>query len=456
MQSGHQYFYEVAAVYATNTACSVPFALTPLANSNLIANACFEENDNNHWDKWFTGDIPILNMRGNTNVFRDGRQSMEIKLENSGNNSSIAQYNQYGIPGVSIPVIEGGFYSMGCFFKSGGISQPSEHWLEWSSTKTADNTNNRPNLPWPDYFTPHFKIGTAATGWIYANRVFTLPLGFPNLELRHRFTIAAPGSGSIFLDDVFLRQLPAPADSVWINLVPFRGLWRYSVDSPPGDWTSASFDDSSWPEGFGKFGAGATSNIVTRLPQRRSAYYFRRSFAVTNTELEEFLLGATCTDDYAGINYPLQVYLNGTGIPASAIELGTGQGNITRYFDLLPFIESLHRGTNIIAVAIGNGYASDWDDIAFDASLKVIPSRVSRQGIRALEKQSTSVRIGFDAPPGTIWRLQSCDRLSPANWQTFEIFTNTTSGTVYMSDFGQGGRTAPSVPSARFYRVQPY
>src|SRR5439155_19712239 len=31
VQSGHQYFYEVVALYATNSAISVPFVLTPLA-----------------------------------------------------------------------------------------------------------------------------------------------------------------------------------------------------------------------------------------------------------------------------------------------------------------------------------------------------------------------------------------------------------------------------------------
>jgi hypothetical protein len=455
VQSGWQYFYEVAAVYPTNSARSAPFALTPWADSNLIANAGFEENDNSHWDKWFTGDIPTLNMRGNTNIACSGRQSMEIKLANSGNNSSIAQYNQYGTPAVSIPA-SAGFYSMGCFLKSGGISQPSEHWLEWSSTKTADNTNNRPNLPWPDYFTPHFKIGTAAIPWTYANRVFTLPPGFPNLELRHRFTIASSGSGSIFLDNMFLRALPAPTNAAWINLSPFGAIWRYSVDSPPANWTAASFDQSIWPLGRAKFGAGATSNIVTRLPQQRSAYFFRRTFVVTNTAFEELLLAATCTDDYGGINYPLQVYLNGTSIPSAPIEIATGTGNEIRYFDLHPFIDWLRPGTNIIAIAIGNAWASDWDNVAFDISLKAIPSNSARTAIRSIEKQSGHIRIGTDTPVGTIWRLQSCDSLSPQNWQTFDTFTNTDGATHDTIDTGQSNRPSPSAAPTRFYRLQPY
>jgi len=456
LQTGTQYFYEIAAVYPTNSVRSVPFALTPLFSSNLVANACFEENDNSHWDKWFTGDIPAMNMRGNTNVFYAGHKSMEIKLQNSGNNSSIAQVNQYGIPAAAIPAVPGGFYSMGCFFKSGGITQPSEHWLEWSSTKTGDNTNNRPSLPWPDYFTPHFIVGTAPSAWAYANRVFFLPAGFPNLEIRHRFTINSPGSGSIFLDNVFLRQLPAPADSKWLDLVSFGSIWRYSINRPASNWFAISFNDGNWPQAHAKFGAGATSNIVTALPQRQPNYYFRRTFNVTNAELGELLLAATCTDDYGGINYPLQLYLNDRVIPASAVEVGTGRGNEVRYFDLTPFCDYLQTGTNTIAVAIGNAFAPDWDDIAFDIALKAIPARSIATRISSIEKQSAAMRLGIEAPVGTVWYLESSDHLGSTSWQGFETFTNTVPGTRYMLDTGQGGRSPPSSTGLRFYRLTPF
>src|SRR5947207_6082276 len=236
-------------------------------------------------------------MIASTNVAYQGKQSMQITLLNKGNDGSISQYGQYGTPDAYLPVTPGQLYSFGCFFKSGGITQPSEHWLEWSSTKTGDNTNNRPSLPWPDYFTPHFIVGTAPSAWAYANRVFFLPAGFPNLEIRHRFTISSPGSGSIFLDNVFLRQLPAPADAKWLDLLSFGSLWRYSTNRPPTNWFATSFNDASWPQARAKFGAGATSNIVTSLPQQKANYYFRRGFNLTNAEVGELLLAATCTDD---------------------------------------------------------------------------------------------------------------------------------------------------------------
>ena len=63
--------------------------------------------------------------------------------------------------------------------KSGGISQSSEHWLQWSSTKTGENTNNRPGLPWPHYFTPSLTLAAqAAAPWTYLNRSFVMPDGF--------------------------------------------------------------------------------------------------------------------------------------------------------------------------------------------------------------------------------------------------------------------------------------
>jgi hypothetical protein len=147
LKAGWQHFYEVGAVYGTNTVHSAPFAVLSLLGGNLVANAGFEENDNSHWDKWFTGTIPMTNMMVSTTLAFQGTRSMRILLQNQGASGSIAQYNQYGIPDSTLYVTPGGLYSFGGWCKSAGISQPSEHWLEWSSTKTAHDTNSRPPLP---------------------------------------------------------------------------------------------------------------------------------------------------------------------------------------------------------------------------------------------------------------------------------------------------------------------
>jgi hypothetical protein len=457
LRPGWQYFYEVAAVYATGEVHSSPFAVLSLLNNNLIANGGFEENDNSHWDKWYTGNIDWTNMIGNTNVVYQGKQSMEIQLLNQGNNSSISQFDQYGIPDGTIFVNPGTLYSFGGFFKSGGISQPSEHWLEWGSTLTAANTNARPGLPFPNYFTPHFIVGTAPTDWAYANRTFILPAGFSNLELRHRYSITSPGSGSMFIDNVFVRPLPAPGSPSWTELVPFGARWRFFVIAPPSNWYSPSFSDAIWPEAPAKFGCGSgPTNLVTLLPSLKSAYYFRRNFVVANTNLEEFLLSATCTDNGTGTS--LQIYINGRPIPATDINAVSGQGNQVLYYDLAPFITYLQPGTNLIAVELHNTFTT-WDDVAFDVDLKVVPaaSSTAPSRVTSVTRDSSGVTLGIQTPTNSVWTVESADAFTAQpNWQLVDVFTNTSANTFMLRDTGQHGRLPPQSVPTRYYRVLPY
>ncbi len=368
LNPGCQYIYEVAAVYPTNTVYSAPFAILSSLNSNLVANSGFEEDDNSHWDKWW-GNISWTNMTVSTNVVYEGKKSMQITLLNQTGGPSISQFNQYGTPYSTLTVNPGTLYSYGGFFKSGGISQPSQHWLQWTSTKTAANTNNRPALPFPYYFTPYFSIGTTNTDWTYANRTFVMPAGFPNVELSHWYSVPSAASGSIYLDNVFFRALPAPNSTNWSELVPFGSTWRYNVITPPANWFAADFNDSLWLLGKAKLGAGSgPTNIVTTLPQRLPLYYFRKNFVVPDSPCEELLLSATCTD--AG--NPPDIYINGTQLITSGIDVVSNPGNDVRYFDLTPFADLLQPGTNTIAVALHNIWAVDYDDISFDMDLKAV------------------------------------------------------------------------------------
>jgi hypothetical protein len=455
LKPGWQYFYEVAAMYSNGAEVhSAPFAIAPFLNNNLIVNGSFEENENSHWDKWYTGDIDWTNMIGNKNIFYQGKQSMEIQLLNRGNNSSISQFDQYGIPDGTIFVTPGTLYSFGGFLRSGGISQPSEHWFEWGSTLTAANTNARPGLPFPNYFTPHFVIGTNATSWAYANRTFILPAGFSNLELRHRYTISNPGSGSMFLDNVYLRPLPAPNSTNWMTLLPFGSRWRYSTTTPTGSWYATNFNDVAWLEGAARLGCGSgPTNIATQIAAQKPAYYFRRTFTVANTNLEEFLLSATCTDNGSGPS--MQMYLNGRLIPATDINNVSGQGNQTLYYDLTPFLDYLLPGTNTIAVILNNTYSS-WDDVAFDLNLKVIPAAVSNTTpphISAVKRDLSGVTITLQTPTVGVWQVQSADNFGPVPlWQLVDIITNS-GPTFQLRDTGQNGRLPPQSVGTRYYRV---
>jgi hypothetical protein len=463
LESGVQYIYEVGAVYPANTVLSAPFPILSGFNSNLVANSGFEENSDSHWDKWW-GDIDWTNMVTTTNVAYQGKKSMQITLLNQSGGASISQYNQYGTPYSTLPVTPGTLYSFGGFFKSGGISQPSQHWLQWTSTKTAANTNDRPALPYPNYFTPEFSVDTANTGWTYANRTFTMPSGFPNVELSHWYSTTGAVSGSIFLDNIFFRALPAPNSAGWTELIPFQSTWRYNSSTPPANWFAANYNDAAWPIGTAKFGAGSgPANLVTTLPQRQPVYYFRRNFVLSSLSCEELLLSA-CTDP----GNPPDIYLNGTKLITTGIDIPSNQGNEVRYFDLTPFADLLHPGINTIAVALKNVWAVDWDDIAFDMDLKAVTSAVSDSPNLNISTQliqangaangDTSlipqITLNISVPQNTIWRVESADSLS-GPWQLVEVVTNISGLLPPLVDTGQNDRLPPSAVPTRFYRIVP-
>jgi hypothetical protein len=372
-----QYIYEIGAVYGNTIVRSAPFAVLCEPGNNLIGNGGFEQNDNSQWDKWFTGDIPWANMTASGSNPHGGAQSMEIRLQNHGSGASIIQSSHYGTPEDYIPVQPGKLYSFGGFIRSAGLSANSEHWFEWDSSRTAENTNARPNLPYPNYFTPSLKAGTAATPWTYLNRVFEVPPGFPNVQLRHRYQSDVPLTGSVFIDDVFWRALPSADSGEWQHWIALGSTWRYLAASAPADWFKPEFDDAAWLEGRAKFGqGGGPINIITALPKNLPAYYFRKVF-VAPPGARELLLVATCTDDYASKTYPLRIWLNGSEIVTGGIDAVSGEGNVVKYFDLTPFISMIKPGGNLIAVMLQNTWQSTWDNVAFDVSLRAIPQPIT-------------------------------------------------------------------------------
>lgn len=456
--AGVQYIYEVAAVYPNGVVRSAPFSMRAEWSRNLIVNGGFEQDDDRGWDKWFSGDIPWQNMRGSAGQAHTGVRSMEIELENHGNNSSITQYSHYGTPEDYLPVQPGKLYSFGGFMRSSGLNAQTEHWFEWDSSKTAANTNARPGLPWPSYFTPALRPGATATAWTYLNRVFEMPLGFPNVQLRHRYKTDSPATGSVFLDDIFFRELPAPNDSRWKDLIGLGSRWRYLSSTPPANWYAESFDDSMWGDATAKFGQGSgPQNIVTALPKNQPAYYFRRSFTVENPKVEEFLLVAACTDDYASKVYPLRMWLNGQEIVTGGIEAVSGEGNVLKYFDLTPFTHLLRAGNNQVAFQLNNTWQATWDNVAFDVALRVIPTPPNENSTARLERvrrlSNGTIEIGIATSAASSWTLQSSDTFAPATWRNVQMLTFSVAGLQTVLDTGQNGRPAPSLAANRYYRV---
>jgi hypothetical protein len=207
--------------------------------------------------------------------------------------------------------------------------------------------------------------------------------------------------------------------------------------------------------GIGKLGAGSgPTNVATPLPQFKSAYYFRKTFVVTNPACEEFLLSATCTDNNAGPS--LEMYINGRQIVATDINCVSLQGNQVLYYDLTPFIDYLVAGTNTVAVILHNTYSS-WDDVAFDVSMQVIPSVPGAVApkVSSMVNNTSGTTIGVTAPIGSLWQVQSSDTF-PFSWQFMDVLVITTNGPNYIRDVGQNGRPLPSTVAHRFYRVVPY
>ena len=273
-------------------------------------------------------------------------------------------------------------------------------------------------------------------------------------------------SGSIFLDNIFFRALPASNATNWLELIPFHSNWRYNASTPLANWFATDFVDAAWPLGTAKFGAGSgPANIVTALPPRQPIYYFRRNFVLGSPRCEELLLSATCTDP----GNPPDIYLNGTLLNTSGIDVASNQGNEVRYFDLSPFANLLHPGANTIAVAIKNVWAVDWDDIAFDLDLKAVTSMITQNSDLDISVQLVQggggvniggtqlvpqITLNISVPLNTVWRVESADRLS-GPWQLVDVVSNTLNGFVSVIDTGQNGRLAPSGVPTRFYRLVP-
>jgi hypothetical protein len=256
------------------------------------------------------------------------------------------------------------------------------------------------------------------------------------------------------MDNVFFRPIPTPTATNWTTWIPFGSTWRYFTNTLPTNWFVGSFNDSAWPIGTAKFGAGSgPTNIVTRVPQHCPIYYFRKNFVISSSDVEELLLSATCTDDSGSAPYPIRVFLNGNEIK-SRIETVTAQGNETRYFDLLPFASFLQAGTNTIAVLVSN-YWSSWDDVAFDVSLKAILYHPVIPHLDLVRTNFANPRLSAETPVGTIWQIQSRDGLS-GNWQPVQSFTNTTGIAQSIQDNGQNGRLSPAAAPTRFYRLVPW
>jgi hypothetical protein len=66
--------------------------------------------------------------------------------------------------------------------------------------------------------------------------------------------------------------------------------WRYVLESPADGWQAASFDDSTWTEGFGGFGTRGTPGSRVGTEWKSNNIWLRKSFELTTIPKKPALL----------------------------------------------------------------------------------------------------------------------------------------------------------------------
>ncbi len=115
---------------------------------------------------------------------------------------------------------------------------------------------------------------------------------------------------------------------------------RYTESKPAADWTSVSFDDTSWKTGQAPFG-----NIdgISKTRWESRDIWMRRTFTLENTDLDGALLKLQYDDD-------VEVFLNGTRIYTANCCAGK-----YKLIPLTPEMKSLlKKGRNLFAVHVVN------------------------------------------------------------------------------------------------------
>jgi len=82
-------------------------------------------------------------------------------------------------------------------------------------------------------------------------------------------------------------------------------VWKYTLNSPSGSWTSASFDDSSWTTAGGAFGTSGTPGITPNTTWNTDDIWLRRTFTIPAGTITNNLNFDLYHDE------DIQIYLNG-------------------------------------------------------------------------------------------------------------------------------------------------
>lgn len=182
-------------------------------------------------------------------------------------------------------------------------------------------------------------------------------------------------NGTVYFDDFTVLGAQTP------SIIKEKDSWAYldNGNQAPTDWTTKSFDDSSWKNDTAQFGYGkgtekTTINFGNDATKKQITTYFRKSFSIVDTSTYKNLILKLLTDDGA------VVYLNGNeiarynlpqGIVDSATLALNEVVNSTTIQNFQRFVipeKMLDSAKNVLAVEIHQASVSS-EIMNFDASL---------------------------------------------------------------------------------------
>jgi hypothetical protein len=106
---------------------------------------------------------------------------------------------------------------------------------------------------------------------------------------------------------------------------------------------------------------------------------------------------------------------------------------------------------------VQNAWASDWDNVAFDLSLKAVPLAALTDGMAQFSSiqpnPDGSVTLFVTGAVGTTWTVQSSDNARAGSWRDVgSVVIGSSTGTALV-DGGQNGQAPFNTSSNRFYRL---
>lgn len=235
--------------------------------------------------------------------------------------------------------------------------------------------------------------------------------------------------------------------------------WSYlnTDSSPPAEWSTADFDDSTWPDGPGMLGYNC-SEVQTTLSyggdydNKYIAYYFRQSFNI-NISPDEISSTGTLNlwaDDGA------IVYLNETEIlrvrmPEGAVTYQTPANTVSasrgQWETFNVSLESLKEGSNTLAVEVHQANTTS-SDLCFWLELKALPTELHTNfkissGNEGVFLFNSNGQLIDQAPAWSVIRDASIGRISDQPTNSWSIFPLPTPGSANPSSGFAGILEAP-------------